>query len=147
MVSLRERAIKAAEEERKQWKEKASNFAAEAKEEFQKRFGEVSDLDVKQITESMAKVTADGLSFTAKRECTECGEHIRFYIEVKCSECGKMFTHSKACETLADIGYRLETPGICKACWMKRLGNITLEREPLTKIVTQKIKDWVVKKK
>ena len=124
MVSLRERAIKAAEEERKQWKEKASNFAAEAKEEFQKRFGEVSDLDVKPITPSMAKVTADGLSFTAKRECTECGEHIKFYIEVKCSECGKMFTHSKACETLADIGYRLESPGICKACWTKRLGNV-----------------------
>jgi len=124
MVSLRERAIKAAEEERKQWKEKASNFAAEAKEEFQKRFGEVSDLDVKQITESMAKVTADGLSFTAKRECTECGEHIKFYIEVKCSECGKMFTHSKACETLADIGYRLESPGSCKTCWTKRLGNV-----------------------
>ena len=123
MANLRERAIKAAEEERKQWKEKASNFAAEAKEEFQKRFGEVSDLDVKQITESMAKVTADGLSFTAKRECTECGEHIKFYIEVKCSECGKMFTHSKPCETLADIGYRLASPGICKACWMKRLGS------------------------
>ena len=147
MVSLRERAIKAAEEERKHWKEKASNFAAEAKEEFQKRFGEVSDLDVKQITESMAEITADGLSFTAKRERRECDEHIKFYIEVKCSECGKMFTHSKACETLADIGYRLESPGSCKTCWMKRLGNITLERESLTKIVTQRIKDWVVKKK
>ena len=147
MVSLRERALKAAEEERKQWKEKASNFAAEAKKEFQKRFGEVSELDVKQITENMAEITADGLNFTAKREYRECDEHIKFYIEVKCSECSKMFTHSKACETLADIGYRLESPGSCKACWMKRLGNITLEREPLIKTVMQKIKNRVVKKK
>ena len=147
MLSLRERAIKAAEEERERRSMIEANFAVEAKKEFQKRFGEVSDLDVKPITPSMAKVTADGLSFTAKRECTECGEHIRFYIEVKCSECGKMFTHSKACETLADIGYRLETPGICKACRMKRLGDITLEREPLIKTVIQKIKNRVVKKK
>jgi len=147
MLSLRERAIKAAEEERERRSMIEANFAVEAKKEFQKRFGEVSDLDVKQITESMAKVTADGLSFTAKRECTECGEHIKFYIEVKCSECGKMFTHSKPCETLADIGYRLETLGICKACWMKRLGDITLERESLIKTVIQKIKNQVVKKK
>jgi len=128
MLSLRERAIKAAEEERKQWKEKASNFAAEAKEEFQKRFGEVLELDVKQITESMAKITADGLSFIAQKEHMERSEDIRFnikfYIEVKCSECGKMFTHQKACETLADIGYRLESPGFCKTCWTKRLGDV-----------------------
>ena len=126
MANLRERAIKAAEEERKQWKKAVSNFAVEAREEFQKRFGEVSDLDVKQITPDMAKITADGLTFTAKKEDSEYDEHIRFYIEVKCSECGKMFTHPNPCETLADIGYRLESSNICKTCWMKRLGNITL---------------------
>ena len=123
-MDLREKAIRAAEEERKQWKEAASNFAVEAKEEFQKRFGEVSELDVKQITPDMAKITADGLTFTAKKESTEYNERIRFYIEVKCRECGKMFTHQNPCETLADIGYRLESSNICKACSMKRLGTL-----------------------
>ena len=60
-MDLRERAVRAAEEERKQWKEAASKFAVEAKEEFQKRFGEVSELDVKPITKNEAKITADGL--------------------------------------------------------------------------------------
>ena len=121
MVSLRERAIKAAEEERKQWKEAASNFATEAKKEFQKRFGEVSYLDAKPITKNEAKITADDLTFVAKKESIEYNERIRFYIEVKCSECGNMFTHPKPCETLADIGHRLVLPDICKACSMKRL--------------------------
>ena len=123
-MDLRERAIRAAEEERKQWKEAASKFAVEAKEEFQKRFGEVSELDAKQITPDMAKITADGLTFTAKKEGTEYNERIRFYIEVRCRECGKMFTHPNPCETLADIGYRLESSNICKACSMKRLGTL-----------------------
>jgi len=123
-MDLRERAVRAAEEERKQWKEAASKFAVEAKEKFQKRFGEVSELDVKPITKNEAKITADGLTFVAEKEDSEYDEHIKFYIEVKCRECGKMFTHPNPCETLADIGYRLESSNICKACSMKRLGTL-----------------------
>jgi len=129
-MDLRERALKAAEEERerwkKTWKEAVPTFAAKVKEEFQRRFGEVSDIDVRPITVNMAKVTADGLSFIAKKEHTECGEHINFYLEVECRDCGKMFTHKMPCEELRDIGILLTLSHVCKACWMKRLKNITL---------------------
>jgi len=118
MVSLREKAIKAAkehEERIKKSKQKAAEkFATRAKKEFEETFGE--PLDVEPITVNGAKIIADGLTFIAKKERTEYAEYINFYPQVECSRCGKLFTYQYPCNNHADVGTVLMKEVVCDAC-------------------------------
>ena len=118
MVSLREKAIKAAkehEERIKKSKQKAAEkFATRAKKEFEETFGE--PLDVEPITVNGAKIIADGLTFIAKKERAEYAEYINFYPQVECSRCGKLFTYQYPCNNLVDVGMVLMKETVCNAC-------------------------------
>jgi len=117
-MDLREKAIKAAKEyeerKEKEKREAAKKFAERAKKEFEETFGEA--LDVEPISESQAKIIANGLSFIARRTHTDFVEYIKFHPQVECSHCGKLFTYPYPCENLAEVGTVLTKEVVCDAC-------------------------------
>jgi len=129
-MGLRERALKAAEEQQermeKNKKEAAEKFAVEAKKEFQEMFGEVSELNVEPISENKAKIIADGLSFIAIKGYTDFVSYIKFYPQIECTQCGNIFTYyDEPCERLADVGFILMKSTICDTCRCKNMGSGT----------------------
>jgi len=117
-MNLREKAIKAAKEykerKEKEKREAAKQFAERAKKEFEETFGEA--LDVKPISESQAKIIADGLTFIARKKRVEYAEYINFYPQIECSHCGKLFTYQYPCNNLVDVGMTLTKEVVCDAC-------------------------------
>ena len=137
-MGLRERALKAAEEQQermeKNKKEAAEKFAVEAKKEFQEMFGEVSELNVEPISENKAKIIADGLSFIAIKKSKDFVVYIDFYPQIECIRCGKLFTYDTPCKKLADIGFLLMKPVVCDACLY---GNVDIP--PATKSPAERV--------
>jgi len=128
MVTLRERAIKAAKERQERMeieKIKAMDkFAQTAIKEFQDVFGaDIEELSVKEVNENAAEITADGLKFEARRIHREYDTYIRFYLRAKCEKCGRWFTHPTPCENLADIGQLLMRSELCDDC---KYGNVDI---------------------
>ena len=120
MVSLREKAIKAAkehEERIKKSKQKAAEkFAEEAKKEFEETFNELVS-DVEPISKNKAKINAGDLSFIAiKNFYVDYRGHIFFYPQVECSRCGKLFTYQDPCNNLVDVGMVLMKETVCNDC-------------------------------
>ena len=117
-MNLREKAIKAAKEyeerKEKEKREAAKKFAERAKKEFEENFGEA--LDVKPISESQAKIIADGLTFIARKKRVEYAEFIYFYPQIECSYCGKLFTYQYPCNNLVDVGMALTKEVVCDTC-------------------------------
>jgi len=119
MVSLRDRAIKAAKEQQERMernrKEAAKKFAAEATKEFEKTFNEVV-YDVEPISENKAKIIVGDLSFIAIKKSKDFVVYIDFYPEIECGRCGKSFTYQYPCKNLADVGTVLMKEVVCDAC-------------------------------
>jgi len=137
MVSLREKAIKAAkehEERIKKSKQKAAEkFAARAKKEFEETFGEA--LDVEPITVNGAKIIADGLTFIAKKERAEYTEYINFYPQVECSHCGELFTYQYPCNNLVDVGTVLMKEVVCDACLYENVDTPQATKSPAERVL------------
>ena len=119
MVSLREKAIKAAKEYKvrmeKNEREAAKKFATKAKKKFEEIFEE-APYNVEPISEKRAKVVVGDLSFIARRERTGHAEYINFYPQIVCSHCGKLFTYQYPCNNLVDVGTVLMKEVVCDAC-------------------------------
>ena len=119
MVSLRERAIKAAKEHEERMernrKEAAKKFGIEAEKEFEKIFNELVS-DVEPISENKAKIIVGNLSFIAIKKSKDFVVYIDFYPEIECSRCGKLFTYQYPCKNLADVGTVFMKEVVCDAC-------------------------------
>jgi len=114
-MSLRDRAIKAYEEERKRHKEherrRTKNFAEfKARREFEKIFGAKPD-QVQPVTPYECFIECDGLTFRAREH--EYG--ITFEVSVPCSECHNEFFIEV--NSLSSLGEALSNPAIkCPEC-------------------------------
>ena len=114
-MSLRDRAIKAYEEERKRHKEherqRTKNFAEfKARREFEKIFGAKPD-QVQPVTPYECFIKCDGLTFRAREH--EYG--ITFEVSVPCSECHNEFFIEV--NSLSSLGEALSNPAIkCPEC-------------------------------
>jgi len=139
MVSLREKAIKAAkehEERIKKSKQKAAEkFAEEAKKEFEETFNELVS-DVEPISKNKAKINAGDLSFIAiKNFYVDYGGHIFFYPQVECSRCGKLFTYQDPCNNLVDVGTVLMKEVVCDACLYENVDTPQATKSPAERVL------------
>jgi len=118
MGSLRERAIKAYEEWEQQHQreltEQAEKFAREAVKEFTEVFGKPQNVEPK--SERTARITADGLTFIARKVYTGYSSYTKFYLQAECSQCHNTFIQDTPCGSLIDLGHMLSKPQVCKAC-------------------------------
>ena len=118
MESLRKKAIRLYEE----WKaeheiellEQAEKFAREAVKHFTEVFGKPQN--VEPVSERTAKITADGLTFIARKEYTDYCGHIKFYLQTECTQCHNSFIHDTPCGSIIDLGDILSKPQVCRAC-------------------------------
>jgi len=112
-MGLRERAIKAYEEEKKRRKEyekrKTKNFAELSVREFERVFGTKPD-QVQPVTPHECLIKCDGLTFRVKQE-----DRITFEVSVPCSECHNEFFIGV--NSLSSLGEVLSNPTIkCPEC-------------------------------
>lgn len=139
MVSLRDRAIKAAKEyeERmeKNKKEAAKEFAEEAKREFEETFNEVVD-SVEPISKNKARINAGDLSFIAiKKIYVDYGRRIFFYPQIECTRCGKLFTYQDPCNNLVDVGTVLMKEVVCDACLYENVETPQATKSPAERVL------------
>jgi len=139
MVSLREKAIKAAKEyeerKEKEKRESAKKFAEEAKKEFEETFNEVVD-SVEPISKNKARINAGDLSFIAiKNFYVDYRGHIFFYPQVECSRCGKLFIYRDPCNNLADVGTVLMKEVVCDACLYENVDTPQATKSPAERVL------------
>ena len=137
MVSLREKAIKAAKEheerKEKEKRESAKEFAERAKKAFEETFGEV--VEVEPISRASARILADGLSFIARHKSTDFVTYIDFYPQIECSRCGKLFTYQYPCKNLADVGTVLMKEVVCDACLYENVDTPQATKSPAERVL------------
>ena len=112
-MGLRERAIKAYEEEKKKHEEyerqRAQNFAEWRAKEFEEIFGVKPD-KVQPVSPYECFIACDGLTFRA----LEHDYRTTFEVQVQCPRCHSHFF--RRIYSLSSLGYTLSNPGKCLKC-------------------------------